>query len=99
MNRVIDGEVAREIPAEAFGTRLSETAANIANRLYPKSGVMRYRVVVMNGAAQAVTHVEAATGDEAAEMALAKYPGQKVAYVGPATGADAIPAIDVVDGE
>jgi hypothetical protein len=29
------------------------------------------------------TDVEAATGDEAAAMALAKYPGWKVAYVGP----------------
>jgi hypothetical protein len=70
--------------------KISPTAANATNPLYGPSGVMRYAVVLaMQGGARQGTVVEAATGDEAAAMASAKYPGWKVAYVGPAT--DAIP--------
>lgn len=98
-SKVIDGELVREIPAEAFASRLSDTAANSTNRRFGPSGVIKYRVVLLNGSAQSAVTVEAATGDEAAEKALARHPGQKVAFVGPATRNDAIPVIDVVDGE
>lgn len=99
MTKVIDGAEAREISARAFSRKPSKTAANSTNRLYGPSGVMPYRVVLMNGTAQTIINVEAATGDEAADKALARHPGQKVAYVGPATRDDAIPAIDAVNGE
>ena len=98
-SKVIDGEVVREIPAEAFASRLSDTAANSTNRRFGPSGAMKYRVVLVNGSAQSVVNVEAATGDDAAAAALARHPGQKVAFVGPATRDDAIPAIDVIEGE
>lgn len=62
----------------------SPTAASRMDRKFGPSGTMRYMVVLVNGSAKSGTVVEAATGDEAAEMALAKYPGQRVAYVGPA---------------
>lgn len=99
MTKVIDGSEAREISFDAFSRQPSETAANASRRLFGSSGVMTYRVVMMNGAAQSVVNVEAATGDDAADKALARHPGLKVAYVGPATKSDAVPTIDVVDGE
>lgn len=66
----------------------SPTAFNATKRCQ-SSGAMDYRVLLaMQGGAQMSTVVEAATGDEAAEKALAKHPGWKVAYVGPATKDD-----------
>lgn len=97
--KVIDGVEAREISAEAFARQPSDTAANASKRLFGPSGKMKYRVVMMNGKAQTVVNVEAETGDEAAEKALLRHQGLQVAYVGPATKDDAVPAIDVVDGE
>lgn len=76
---------AREIPFEAFARRESETAANATKRLFPKSGAMDYRVVLgQSGGALTQTVVNAETGDEAAEKALAKFPGWKVTNVAPA---------------
>ena len=98
MTKVVGGEEAREISLEAFSREPSKTAYNINRRCQP-SGEMTYRVVVVNGTAQSVVNVEAATGDEAADKALRLRPGQKVAYVGPATKDDPIPVIDVVDAE
>lgn len=64
----------------------SETAATVGNKLYGPSGAMDYRVVLaQSGGARTSTTINAATGDEAAEQALQKYPGWKVAYVGPST--------------
>lgn len=82
--KVIDGEVAREIPAAALD-RVSNTAASVSRRLFGPSGVMPYQVILANGSARTAVVVDAATGDEAAEKALRKHPGQKVAYVGPAS--------------
>ncbi len=70
---------------------ISPTAASAHNRLYEASGVMKYRVVLaQTGGARTATTVDAATGDEAAEKALVRHPGWKVAYVGPATRDDVI---------
>ena len=88
------GENAREISYDAFSREPSATAANSSKRLFTGSGAMDYRVVLMNGSAQSAVVVNAATGDEAADKALARHPGMKVAYVGPATRADGIPALD-----
>jgi hypothetical protein len=63
---------------------VSETAATAGNRLYSESGPMVYRVQVLNGSAITICDVEAKSGDEAAERALAKHPGQKVGHVEPA---------------
>jgi hypothetical protein len=88
------GENAREISYDAFSRVPSETAASSSKRLFGPSGAMDYRVVVVNGTAQTAITVNAATGDDAAAAALARHPGQKVAFVGPATRADGIPALD-----
>jgi hypothetical protein len=63
----------------------SPTAASRTNPLYGPSGVMRYLVVLQNGDVRNGKVVETATGDEAAEKALALNGGGKVAYVGPAS--------------
>lgn len=64
---------------------VSPTAASISNRLYGVSGVIPYRVILaQSGGAQTSTVIESATGDGAAELALQKYPGWKVANVSPA---------------
>lgn len=73
-----------EQPAYFPHREASETAASAHNRLYPPSGVIRYTVVLATAVGRTGTVVEASTGDEAAEKALAKFPGAKVAYVGPA---------------
>ena len=99
MTKIIDGAEAREISAKAFSREPSKTAASSINRLYGPSGAMTYRVVLMNGTAQTIINVDAATGDEAADKALARHPGQKVAYVAPATRSDVVPALDGVNGE
>jgi hypothetical protein len=75
---------AREISYEAFARPVSDTAANAHNRLFPKSGAIAYRVVLANGKALSSTVVTAETGDEAAEKALAKFPGLNVTNVTPA---------------
>ena len=74
----------------------SETAETAGKRLHGTSGVMRYVVILSAGGAKTSTVVEAATGDEAAEKALQRYPGQKVAYVGPASGTDVVRLADEV---
>lgn len=78
---------AREISYEEFAdSKISPTAANAHNRLYPKSGAQVYRVVLgQSGGGMMATNVNAETGDEAAEAALRKHPGWKVAHVAPAT--------------
>ena len=79
---------AREISLEEFaqgGRTISETAANATNRLYSKSGAIDYRVTVgQTGGALNGCVVKAETGDDAAEKALAKFPGWKVINVTPA---------------
>ncbi len=77
-----DGEVMREIASLTSDT--SETAASAHNRLYKPTGIMEYCVVLANGAARTNVFVKADSGDNAALMGLARCPGQKVAYVGPA---------------
>ncbi len=79
-----DGELMREITS--FDSGISPTAASASNPLYGPSGVIKYRVVLaQSGGARTVAVVDAATGDEAANLGLSKYPGWKVAYVGPAS--------------
>ena len=62
----------------------SPTAASIGNKLFGDSGPMIYRVTVQGGMGMTFTDVKAATGDEAASAAIAKFPGAKVAHVVPA---------------
>lgn len=63
----------------------SATASSVGNRLFGPSGVQTYRVQMQSAAGMgASVDVEAATGDEAAEKALAKLPGGKVVHVAPA---------------
>ena len=75
----------------------SPTAANAHNRKFKDSGVQPYRVLMaQQGGARMATTVDAATGDEAAEGALRKYPGWMVAYVGPASNPDPLPVVEGV---
>lgn len=98
MSKVEVPAEAREIPYEAFARPVSETAANAHNRLYGKSGAMKYRVVLaQSGGAQSAIVVTAETGDEAADMALQRRPGWKVTNVAPAT--DEYRATDDFPGE
>lgn len=77
---------AREVSYEAFARPVSETAASATNRLFKKSGAIPYRVVVgQSGGGMNATIVTAESGDEAAEMALRKFPGWKVVNVAPPT--------------
>lgn len=77
---------AREISFEAFARPVSPTAASAHNRLYGKSGALNYRVILgQMGGAMTATVVNAETGDEAAEKAIARHPGWKVTNVTPAT--------------
>lgn len=79
-----DGEVMREITTLDSG--FSPTAASAFNPLYGPSGAMDYAVILgQQGGPRTSTVVNAATGDEAAELAQRKYPGWKVVYVGPAS--------------
>lgn len=91
------GDNAREISYDAFSREPSATAASKANPIFGPSGAMDYRVVLVNGSAQSAVVVNAVSGDDAAANALARHPGQKVAFVGPATRADAVPTIDLMD--
>lgn len=93
------GANAREISFDAFSREPSKTAASASNRLFGSSGAMDYRVVLVNGSAQTAVIVNALTGDDAAARALGRHPGQKVAFVGPATRADAIPTLDLIDAD
>ena len=73
----------------------SPTAASAHDRKFGPSGVQPYRVLLaVEGGGRVTTTVDAATGDEAAEAALRKYPGWKVAYVGPASDPDGVPLMD-----
>jgi hypothetical protein len=66
-------------------TETSPTAATVGNRLYGPSGVMSYRVRLQSGAGGIVdVDVDAATGDEAANLALEQFIGGKVMQVSPA---------------
>ncbi len=86
MSKVEIPAEATEIPYEAFARQPSPTAANAHNRLFGKSGAIRYRVVLgQSGGALTSTVVTAETGDDAADAALAKHPGWKVTNVAPAT--------------
>ncbi len=60
---------------------ISPTAASAFNPLYPSSGSMVYRCVMRDGQ---VADVKAATGDEAALSALARFPGGFVTSINPA---------------
>lgn len=63
----------------------SPTAASVGNRLYGVSGVIPYRVTVQSAmGAMTFVDVDAATGDGAAEAALANHMGAKVLHVEPA---------------
>lgn len=62
----------------------SPTAASATRKLFRGSGVMPYAVTVVGGMGQVRHEVDAATGDEAAELALKHFPGAKVAHVEPA---------------
>ena len=62
----------------------SPTAATVGNRLFGDSGAMLYRVTVQTGGGLQEVDVTAATGDKAAEAALAKCVGGKVLVVQPA---------------
>jgi hypothetical protein len=62
----------------------SATAASAYNRLFPPSGAMVYQVTVATGMGHILHDVEAVTGDRAAELALERFPGAKVAHVTPA---------------
>lgn len=77
---------ARQVSYEAFARPVSPTAASAHNKLFLKSGAIKYRVVLgQSGGALDAVVVTAETGDEAAEMALARRPGWKVTNVAPAT--------------
>lgn len=76
--------------ASFFHREDSPTAASAHNRLYRTSGVQKYRVAVASSTGMLVHHdVDAASGDEAAELALSAFPGAKVAHVAPAPQAAA----------
>lgn len=76
---------AREISYDAFSRAPSPTAANAHNRLFGTSGAIDYRVVLGQGAGGLTsTVVNAKTGDEAAEKALERHQGWRVASVAPA---------------
>lgn len=78
----------KPVPADAFAREISPTAANAQNRLYGPSGEMRYLVILATqGGGQKGEVVTAATGDDAAAAAVAKHPGWKCVYVGPAADA------------
>ncbi len=63
----------------------SPTASTVGNKLFGPSGVITYRVTMQTAMGGAVAvDVDAATGDEAAIAAHAKYPGGKVMLVEPA---------------
>lgn len=66
----------------------SPTAASAHNRLFKTSGVIAYKVMVATAMGLQSIEVDAATGDDAAEQALAKFPGAKVAHVEPAPKAE-----------
>lgn len=86
MSKVPVPAEAREISFEAFARPVSPTAASAHNRIFGKSGAMNYRVVLgQGGGALTSCVVNAETGDDAADKALAKYPGWKVTNVAPAT--------------
>ena len=76
---------------QATAREVSLTAATVGKPLFPTSGEMKYLVLLGGQGGQKGTVVTAATGNEAADRALALNPGWKVVYVGPA--ADAPPAI------
>ena len=80
---------AGQIPAAKEGALppqpISETASTRGSPVqYPESGPMVYRVTLSNGMALTYYDVEAKGGDDAAEKALARHPGMKVAHVEPA---------------
>jgi len=63
---------------------VSETASSVSDRKFGPSGVQTYRVQMQSAQGLgAMVDVEASTGDEAAEKALAKLPGGKVTHVAP----------------
>ncbi len=67
----------------------SDTAASVGNRLFPDGGSQLYRVLIRGGMGGMMpVDVEATSGDQAAELALAKVPGGFVANVAPAPKAN-----------
>lgn len=81
------GETVRQITAaELAGEgKISPTAASASNRMFGDSGVQTYRVQMQTAiGAAAFVDVDAETGDKAAELALAKFPGAKVLHIEPA---------------
>lgn len=62
----------------------SDTAATAGDPKFPPSGVQKYRVTMLNGAARHFVDVDAATGDEASDKAAEIQPGLKVVHIEPA---------------
>jgi hypothetical protein len=69
----------------------SDTAATIGKPLYGPSGAMSYRVTVVGGMGHVFADIVAASGDDAAEIAHKRYPGNKVTHIEP-TPQDAVAA-------
>lgn len=64
-------------------TETSPTAASASNPLFGPSGAQTYAVTLATPFGSKTEYVEAATGDQAADAALANHAGAKVVYVGP----------------
>ncbi len=62
----------------------SPTAANATDKKFGPSGAMAFEVMVATGMGLIPHEVVASTGDEAAELTLARFPGARVASVNPA---------------
>lgn len=78
------------VEGAVFHTRDSASAANSSDRKFGVTGVIAYDVLVQTGmGGRATARVDAASGDEAAALALEQFPGAKIAHVEPApkTGA------------
>lgn len=65
---------------------ISPTAATVGSEVqYPPSGVQTYRAMIQTAMGGLIpVDVEAATGDQAAELALKQVPGGKVTNIAPA---------------
>ena len=63
---------------------ISPTAASAHNRMYAPSGEQLMRVTLTTGGGLTFVDVMAASGDDAAEKAHAKFMGGKVTHIEPA---------------
>lgn len=69
--------------ATFFHRSTSPTAANAHDKKFGPSGKITYAVTIAGPMGLMAVEVEAYTGDEAAEEALKRFPGTKVARVAP----------------